>query len=209
MFRTLFAGAVLAATLALSAAGAQAAPVSYEFDKVHTQIIFSVNHLGFSHSTGRFQNFDGSFTYDAENIANSAVEVQVHADSLFLGTEAWDKHVKSADFLNAEQFPLITFKSTSIEQTGENTANITGDLTILGVTKPVVLAATLNKAGKHPMSGKDHIGVSATTTIKRSEFGMNYGIPNVGDDVSVRIEVEGSAAAPAADGAADAGTGAQ
>lgn len=193
MFRKLIAGAALAAGLAAFSPSAHAAPVPYEFDKVHTQIIFSVNHLSFSHSTGRFQNFDGAFKYDDKDVTNSSVEVQINADSLFMGSEAWDTHVKSTDFLNVEKFPLITFKSTKIEKTGDTTANITGDLTILGVTKPVVLAAVLNKAGKHPMSGKDHIGVSATTRIKRSDFGVNYGIPNVGDDVDIRIEVEGSA----------------
>ena len=194
MFRLIASAAAVAAGLLAFAASAQAAPVKYEFDKAHTQITFFVNHLGFSNSSGRFQDFDGHFMYDAANPADSSVEVAIDAASIFMGTKPWDDHLKNADFLNVEKFPKITFKSTKIDVTGEKTANITGDLTILGVTKPVVLAATLNNAGKHPMNGKDHAGFSATTTIKRSEFGMNYGLPNVGDDVSVRIEVEGSAA---------------
>ena len=84
----------------------------------------------------------------------------------------------------------MTFKSTAIEVTGDNTANITGDLTILGVTKPVTLNTVHNKSGKHPFSGKDTTGLSATATIKRSDFGMVYGLPLVGDDVEIRIEVE-------------------
>lgn len=193
MIRSLIAGAAVVATLAGFSLSANAAPVQYEFDKAHTQITFFVNHLGFSNSSGRFQDFDGHFIYDAEKPADSSVTVDINAASVFMGTKAWDDHVKNKDFLDTDKFPKITFRSTKIDVTGENTANITGDLTILGVTKPVVLAATMNKAGKHPMSGKDHAGFSATTTFKRSDFGVKYGLPNVGDEISVRIEVEGSA----------------
>ncbi|MBU0859631.1 MAG: YceI family protein [Alphaproteobacteria bacterium] len=195
MFRQFAATTALIAGLTFAAATAQAAPVKYEFDKAHTQITFSVNHLGFSFSQGRFTDFDGHFMFDQETPANSSVEVAIEADSVYMGTDAWDEHVENADFLDAEKFEKITFKSTKIDVTGADTANITGDLTIKDVTKPVVLATKLNKVGAHPMSGKQHAGFSATTTIKRSEFGVNYGLPNVGDDLMIRIEVEGSAAA--------------
>ena len=198
MFRKLAATAAVLAVMAFSGV-AQAAPVKYEFDKAHSSITFKVSHLGFSHSLGRFMDWDGHIMFDQQNPAGSSVEVKIKSPSIFMGTEAWDKHLKNADFLNVEKFPTIDFKSTKIEVTGDKTADIHGDLTILGVTKPAVLKTVMNGAGKHPMSGKDTAGFTATTTIKRSEFGMNYGLPNVGDDVAVTIEVE--AGAVGADGA--------
>jgi polyisoprenoid-binding protein YceI len=194
MLRKFALSAALLAGLSSFAAAADAAPVRYEFDKAHTQITFAVSHLGYSFSQGRFEDFDGHFIYDAEKPENSSVQVTIEADSIYMGTEAWDNHVKNADFLDAEKFENITFKSTKIEVTGTDTANIHGDLTIKDVTKPVVLATKLNKSAPHPMSGKPYIGFSATATVKRSEFGITYGLPNVGDDLMVRIEVEGSAA---------------
>lgn len=163
----------------------------YEFDKAHTQIFFAVNHLGFSNSHGKFLDFDGGFTFDREAPEKSNIDVTIKTASVDMDDEKWDEHLKNADFFNVEEFPEMTFKSTAIEVTGENTANITGDLTLLGVTKPVTLAVTHNKSGEHPFSGKYVAGFSATGTLKRSEFGMNYGLPAVGDDVKIIIEVEG------------------
>lgn len=193
-----FALPLMAAALFV-AAPAQAEIVKYTLEKPHTQILFSVNHLGFSNSTGMFHDFDGTIDYDTANIENSKVDVTIKAASVDMGTKPWDDHVKNADLLNVEKFPDITFKSTSVKKTGENTADITGDLTVLGVTKPVVLKTVQNKVGTHPMKGTAHAGFSATTTFKRSEFGVNYGLPNVGDEVTVRLEVEAHPpAAPAA-----------
>lgn len=180
----------------LIAAPAHAEVVKYTLEKPHTQILFSVNHLGFSNSTGMFHDFDGTVDYDTANIENSKVDVTIKAASVDMGTKPWDDHVKNADLLNVEKFPDITFKSTSVKKTGDNTADITGDLTIMGVTKPVVLKTVQNKVDKHPMKGTPHAGFSATTSFKRSDFGVKYGLPNVGDDVTVRLEVE--AEAPAA-----------
>lgn len=179
-----FAAAMMLAT------PAQAEVKRFTLETPHTQVLFSVNHLGFSHSYGQFREYAGTIDYDTDAPANSKVDVTIKTASIDMGTDKWDEHLKSPDFLNVEQFPDMTFKSTKIDVTGQDTANITGDLTILGVTKPVVLATKLNKLGPHPMSGKDHAGFSATTTIKRSDFGMGYGIPNVGDEVSIIIEVE-------------------
>ncbi len=181
----------LSAALLFAALPAQAAPYKYDFDKVHTQILFFANHLGYSHSMGKFLNFDGHFNFDTDNPAASSVEVSIDTSSIEMNDQKWNDHMKNADFFNVEKFPAMTFKSTKIDVTGENTANITGDLTILGVTKPVVLAVTHNKTDKHPYSGKIVSGFSATTTVKRSEFGMTYGLPAVADDIEVRIEVEG------------------
>ncbi len=180
--------ALMAGGLGMSAA--QAAPAHFTLESPHTQIIFSVSHLGFSHSYGKFTGYSGNIVFDPEAPASSSVDVSIDAKSLELNDAKWNEHVRGADFLDAEKFPTITFKSTKIDVTGDKTANITGDLTIHGVTKPVVLAATLNKFDKHPMSGKQVAGFSATASIKRSDFGVSYGLPNVGDDLKIIIEVE-------------------
>ena len=187
------------ASLALAAAlmtsitfsAAHAAPKSYTLDKPHTQILFSVNHLGFSNSYGKFTDYSGKFTFDSASPASASVEVSIDPKSVELNDAKWNEHVKSADFLDAEKFPAMTFKSTKIDITGEKTANITGDLTLHGVTKPVVLATVYNQTGQHPYSGKIVAGFSATTTIKRSDFGVSYGVPGVADDVIITLEVEG------------------
>jgi polyisoprenoid-binding protein YceI len=163
----------------------------YDFDKAHTQILFFVNHLGFSNSQGEFHDYDGSFVFDRGEPEKSSVEVTIQTASIDMDDEKWDAHMKNADFFDVEKFPAMTFKSTEIEVTGENTANIVGDLTLLGVSKPVVLAVTHNKSGKHPFGDKFVAGFSASAAIKRSDFGMNYGLPMVGDEVQIRIEVEG------------------
>jgi polyisoprenoid-binding protein YceI len=187
----------LFAAAMIIAAPAHAEPKHYTLEKPHTQIFFTVNHLGFSNSTGQFIDYNGAIDFDQAAPESSKVEATIKTASLTMANQKWDDHLKGADFFNVEKFPDITFKSTGVKKTGADTADITGDLTILGVTKPVVLATKLNKVGAHPMSGNDHVGFSATTTFKRSDFGMKYGLPNVGDDVTVRIEVEGEGAAGA------------
>lgn len=160
------------------------------FDKAHTQILFFVNHLGFSNSQGEFHDYDGEILFDLSNPAESSVEIVIQTKSIDMDDEKWDDHLKNEDFFNVNLHPEMLFKSTAIELTGENTALISGDLTLLGVTKPVVLDTTFNKAGRHPFNQKFVAGFSAKTTIKRSEWGMNYGLPMIGDDVQVVLEVE-------------------
>lgn len=193
-----FLGALAAVVVLAFSTPAHAAVETYTFDHPHTQIMFGVSHLGFSTSHGKFLDFDGSFTFDTEKPENSSVEVTIKTDSLSMDDEKWDEHLKSADFFNVEEFPAMTFKSTSIKVTGKDKADITGNLTLLGVTKPVVLHVTHNKSGKHPFGEKYISGFTATADIKRSDFGMDYGLPMIGDDVSILIEVEGIRDAPAA-----------
>lgn len=178
--------------LMIAAFGAQARAEATKFvlDKPHTQIAFFINHLGFSNSLGKFTDYEGFIMYDQAEPAKSSVEVTIKTASIDLDDQKWNEHMIGADFFNVEKFPEMTFKSTAIEVTGDHTANITGDLTILGVTKPVILSAVHNQTGKHPFSGKTGAGFSATTAIKRSDFGMGYGLPAVGDDVRIMIEVE-------------------
>lgn len=164
----------------------------YNFDPAHTQVMFAVSHLGFSFSHGRFDKFDGHFTFDLANPEMSEVEVSVDTTSIDMGSAEWDKHLKSADFFNAEKFPTMTFKSTKVEKTGDKTGKLSGDLTLLGVTKPVTLDVRYNNSGIHPYSRNHIAGFSATGMLKRSDFGMTGGLPAVGDDVAIMIEVEGN-----------------
>jgi polyisoprenoid-binding protein YceI len=180
---------LLAAFVFLSGS-AQAESQALKLDKPHTQILFNISHMGFSTSTGKFLDYDGTINFDKLEPEKSNVDVTIQTSSVDLGDQKWNDHMKAADFFNVEKFPTMTFKSTSVEVTGEKTANITGDLTILGVTKPVVLATTFVNEGKHPMSAKQGAGFNATTKIKRSDFGMGYGLPMIGDEVDITISAE-------------------
>lgn len=196
--KKLISAAIVAGALFTLAAPAYAAkPDAYTFDKVHTQIFFSVSHLGFSFSTGSFTGFDGGFTFSEEKPEQSSVNVTIDASSLSLHDAKWEEHVKSADFLNVAEHPSISFKSTKVEKTGDNTGRITGDLTLLGVTKPVTLEVVFNKAAIHPYSKQFVAGFSATAALMRSDFGMDYGLPGIGDEVNISIEVEGIRTEPA------------
>ena len=170
---------------------AMAESEKYIFDQAHTQILFFVDHLGFSMSQGEFHQVDGHFMLDRENLASSVIDVSIPTASIDMDDDKWGAHMKNEDFFNVEKYPTMTFKSTSVEVTGEDSANVIGDLTILDVTKPVTFAVKHNKSGKHPFSGAFVAGFSASGSIKRSEFGMNYGIGGIGDDVTLRLEVEG------------------
>lgn len=163
----------------------------YIYDPAHTQIFFSVNHLGFSFSTGRFNAFSGDFTFDPAQVEKSQVNATIDINSLDMASDEWDTHLKGKDFFNAEKFPQMAFKSTKVEKTGEKTGKLTGDLTLLGVTKPVTLDVTWNGSGPHPMTKNMIAGFSANGSLKRSDFGMTYGLGMVGDDIKIMINVEG------------------
>jgi len=165
----------------------------YEFDTVHSQIIFKINHLGYSNSYGKFRAFEGTLSFDPEDWSTAKTEVSINTKSIDLENKKWNDHMRNPDFFDVEQYPAMTFKSTKLEKTGEDTGKLHGDLTILDKTLPITLDLTLNQAGIHPMSEKPHVGFSATGTIKRSEWGMEYGVPAVGDDVHIIIEVEATA----------------
>lgn len=182
----LFAAAL--ATVAASAAFA--APEKYVLDSSHSQVVFSYNHLGFSTTYGMFSGFEGEIMFDQENPADSSVSVSMPLKSMFTGWEKREGHFMSDDFFGAKDGDLVTFSSTSIEVTGEGTAMITGDLSMNGITKSVVLDAKLNQTGNHPMANKPWAGFDATTTLLRSDFEVGKFAPYVGDEVEVRISVE-------------------
>ena len=178
------------AALILGTGLASAEPVAYTLDASHSQIVFSYNHLGFSTSYGMFSGFEGDIQFDMENPAASSVSVSFPVQSMLTGWEARFAHFMSDDFFAASEGEMVTFASTGIEVTGETTAKITGDLTLNGVTKSVVLDAQMNQAGQHPMAGKDWAGFDATTTLVRSDYGLGKFAPYVSDEVEVMISVE-------------------
>ena len=180
---------ILAAALASSATFAAAAD-KYVLDASHSQIVFSYNHLGFSTTYGMFSGFEGEIMFDADDAAKSSVAVSMPVKSMFTGWEKRTGHFMSDDFFGAADGDLVSFTSTGIEVTGETTANITGDLSINGVTKSVVLDAKLNQAGQHPMAGKAWAGFDATTTLLRSDFDLGKFAPFVSDEVAVMISIE-------------------
>ena len=179
-----------AAALSLLAAPAFAAPEAYTLDPSHSQIVFDYNHLGFSTGTGMFSGFEGEIMFDQEDPAASSVNVSFPVRSMLTGWEARFEHFMSPDFFDAADDEMVTFQSTAIEVTGEDTANITGDLTLNGVTKSVVLDAKLNQVGDHPMEGKPWAGFDATVTLLRSDYNVGMFAPFVSDEVNVAISIE-------------------
>ena len=179
-----------AAVLALTATGAVAEPEKYVLDASHSQVVFTYNHLGYSTTYGMFSGFEGEIMFDQEDPAASSVSVSMPTMSMLTGWEKRFGHFMSDDFFGASEGDMITFASTGIEVTGEDTAKITGDLTVNDTTQSVVLDAKLNKAATHPMQNKDWAGFDATTTLKRSDFGLGKFAPAVGDEVEVMISIE-------------------
>ena len=179
-------GALCILPYATSAYAAQ----KYVFEPNHTQITWQANHVGFSSPTGKFVTVAGAVMLDEEKPQNSTVEVTIATADISTGIAKFDTHLKSADFFDVERFPQATFKSTAVEMTGKNTAKVQGTLNLLGVSKPVTLDVTLNKIDIMPMVQKKTAGFSAKATLKRSDFGIKYGLPMVGDDVHITIEAE-------------------
>ena len=187
-----------AAALLLVAGVAVAAPVRYDLDPNHTRIDFSWTHFGFSHPMGRFDRFDGDFRFDPADPTKSSVTVTIPVSSIDTGVAKLDAHLQTADFFDVANYPTATFKSTRVERAGEHGLEVTGDLTLHGVTKPVVLDVVINKIGPHPMAGRAAAGFDATATIKRSDFGISNYVPNVSDEIELSISTE--AMVPAANG---------
>jgi len=188
----------LAAYAPLAAALDQntAAPIpkgAYAIDKMHTSLVFRVSHLGFSTYTGRFTSIDAKLDFDPARLAASRVNVTIdprsiqadNAPSGFLDSLA------GKDWLDAGKFPAMSFRSTSVELNGKDSLRIHGDLTLHGVTKPIVLDARYNGGyASHPMEPRARIGFSARGSFKRSDFGVSYGIPAPGTTMGVSDEVE-------------------
>ncbi len=175
---------------------------AYTLDQSHASLVFRVSHLGFSNYTARFKRFDANLQFDPRNLAASKVAATVDVDSLETDYPEpakldFNAVLKSTDWLDVATYPRMEFASRQIDVTGVNTVRIHGDLTLHGVTRPIVLAATFNGGyAGHPMDPNARIGFSAQGTLRRSEFGIAFGIPapgttmGVSDEVAIVIEAE-------------------
>ncbi|MBB5886378.1 polyisoprenoid-binding protein [Xanthomonas sp. LMG 8992] len=173
-----------------AAAAAKGVSGTYKLDPAHTDVLVQWSHFGFSNPSAHFGDVDGTLVYNAQDVSKSSVNVTLPLSGLNSFTAKFDEHLKSADFFDAAKFPTATFKSTKVTSAGANKLTVAGDLTIKGTTKPVVLAVTLNGAGPHPMKKVPALGFDATTTVKRSDFGLGAYVPNVSDEVKIRITTE-------------------
>lgn len=196
----MFERTLLVTALALASASAFAAAETYTIDGSHTQAEFTWNHFGFSNPSGNFDKIEGTITFDAADPTRSSVDVTIAIDSINTHVEKLDTHMLSPDLFDAAKYPTATFKSTKVEKAdGEGKFKVTGDLNLHGVTKAVVLDAKLNRAEDHPMKKVPTIGFDASTTIKRSDFGMDFMVPKVGDEIRIKITTEASVPKKSAD----------
>lgn len=188
-FKTLTLAAATAA-LVFTASGAAQAADSYKFDPNHTSVIWNADHFGYSKPHGIFSQIEGTLSLDEADPAKSNLNVTIPTDKIATGIPKFDEHLKGKDFFDVAAHPTATFVSKKVEVTGKDTAKVTGDLTLVGITKPVTLNVKLNKNAPNAMNNKPTVGFSATTKIKRSEFGIKYAIPGVSDEVDLVIEAE-------------------
>ncbi|HET8790508.1 MAG TPA: YceI family protein [Modicisalibacter sp.] len=192
-FRKPLLGAALAAAISLSSAPALAEPQTYRIDPEHFSIGFLIEHVGYEKLLGMFLEGEGEFVYDAQTQEVSSGRVEIASESLFTNHEERDEHVESEDFLAVDEYPVIVFEVTDFTADDDRHGTLTGDLTMLGETHPVTLDVTLNKAAEYPFGHEQYtLGLSARTTLSRSDWGMSYGVDNglVGDEVSLILEFE-------------------
>ena len=187
MKKTLILGAI-AATFAT---GAFAEPSTYTIDSNHTFASFEYTHLGFSKQRSRFNDTTGTITLDPKAKTGSA-DITIKVDSVDTGSKMFDSHLVSDGWFDAAKYPTITFKSTSFKFKGDKPVEVDGDLTVHGITKPVKLKVTHFQCAVHPMTQKDACGANATTTIKRSDFGLGKYAPGVSDETELTVAVEAS-----------------
>ena len=202
MRRIIFAAAILALALGGAAtpqpALAQEAPAEaqiFALDPAHTQVGFSIDRFGFNYVLGRFDTLSGEVRLDQANPENSSVTATIQTASLSAGHDLRNEHLRGERWLDAAQFQTIEFRSTSVQRTGENSADVTGDLTLHGLTHPVTLAVTLNKLGPNPATQAPAAGFSATAVLSRAQFGITAAENLIGDEVRITIEVLSVAAA--------------
>lgn len=166
-----------------------AATETYTIDPQHSYVLWHINHFGFSNPSGKWM-VHGTLELDKSKPQQSKVDVTIHVADVITGIPELDKHLKTKLFFYTEKFPTATFISDKISMSGKKTAKIQGILTVRGVSKPIVLNATLNKVGQNPISNKMTAGFTATTQLKRTDFGINTLSPGLGDDVKITIELE-------------------
>ncbi len=193
LLRGLVPGFMFAALSVLAPSAATAAPDSYDIDPTHTVVAFLIDHVGFSRVLGRFDDVEGSFTYDPDTRELSDLVITVATASVSSGNKARDNHVRKNDFLSVKRHPTMQFKVDSAILPADDGGVIEGTLTLLGQTRPLSLDLQVNKLDVYPFGHKKFtIGVSAKGSLMRSEYGMSYGVANalVGDEVEMIIETE-------------------
>lgn len=181
----------LPALVALAFTSPAFAAETYRFDAVHSQVQFRVDHLGFSESEGEFHDLRGDFRFDRDDWAKSSCDVTIGIASLDLDDDAWNRKMLERDWFDVAQFPEMRYRCLKVERIDEHHGRIDGELTLRGVTRPVVLDLRFNRAAIHKYSLKYTAGFMATTTIRRSDFGMVKYLPEIGDDIHIRLDIEG------------------
>ncbi|MFK7992784.1 MAG: YceI family protein [Granulosicoccus sp.] len=162
----------------------------YEVDATHAYINFQYNHLGLSNPTLSFDDFTVDLDLDNADPTQSSFAVTIDPNSIVTGSQIWKEHLTSGDWFDVAKYPDIVFQSTAVEAEGDGAYKVTGDLTVKDVTKPVTLNVSINAAMNHPMSGKPVIGLDASGSVLRSDFGLGKFAPNVSDEVTLSISVE-------------------
>lgn len=193
VFSTAVIATTTAASLALASPSALAEPETYVLDDEHFSMAFEIMHIGYAPVMGMFRDVEGQFEYDEEAKELTSGKLTFKSKSVFTNHEKRDEHLRNEDFLNSGKFPDIIFEVTEFEATGDNTGVVTGDLTLLGQTRPVDVNVTLNKSAEYPIGHEEYtLGLTAEATLNRSDWGMTYGIENdlVGDEVRLRFGLE-------------------
>lgn len=163
---------------------------TYHLDPNHTSVTFRIMHMGFSRFTGRFDKIEGTMNFNANAQEQSGIDITVYPNSVNTNNVKLEEELRGDKWFNVLKFQRAAFRSNKIERTSPTTGKVTGELTLMGVTKPLTLDVTLIGNGEHPMLKKPVLGFSATTTLKRSDFGLTNYLPMIGDEVTLQIETE-------------------
>jgi polyisoprenoid-binding protein YceI len=181
----------LPALAALCLAAPAFAAEAYRFDRVHSQVQFRVDHLGFSESEGEFHDLRGGFRFDRADWSKSSCDVRISVASLDMDDAAWNRTMLGRDWFDADRHPEMRYRCRAVERIDERRGRIDGELSLRGITRPVALDLRFNRAGIHKYSLKYTAGFTATTTIRRSDFGMDRYLPEIGDEIHIRLDIEG------------------
>lgn len=185
--------AALCVVIFLALGAVAPAADTYKVDPVHSMVMFRAVRMGVANIYGRFNVFSGTFTVDETNPAASSIEIEVRTESVDTGAEGRDNHLRSPDFFNAKQFPTMTFKSTAVKSLGGDEFEVTGNYTLLGVTKPITARVVRIGSGTDRRSRAKTMGLEATFTVKRTDFGMKFMAGPLSDEIQVTVAVRGVA----------------
>jgi len=165
-------------------------PGSYQIDKQHTSLLFKVNHMGMSTLVGRFNKLDASLEFNPTHMENAKLSAVITIGSVDVNNGDLEETLRGSSWFDADKYPQALFKTTSVELVSESRAKFSGNLTLHGVTAPVVLDVIFNGGGENMLTGRYTLGFTAVTSFKRSQFGMDYLIPAVGDEVNIEVFAE-------------------